>query len=248
MCFHKGEQMTSLQIHQMDQSEDWKKLQKQGGDEKVQKKQHFLPKRILQFVFSVSAFSFLLWYSFGCSILPHDESINAFFSTFLFSISSHIFERKYMFLLCNAILAFLSKTSLYLSDSDFDDRSLQSANAIPVSLETPSLMADQEQEKKLDHCEEEEQVSEADDDEEQEDGDQNIMDASAAKEDEEVGTTQDSTEVMVGTQDGEAEDDTTVAETEELSNADELNRKFEEFIRKMKEEIRIEAQRPLIAV
>ena len=35
---------------------------------------------------------------------------------------------------------------------------------------------------------------------------------------------------------------------EELANTDELNRKIEEFIRKMKEEMRIEAQKQPIAV
>lgn len=48
-------------------------------------------------------------------------------------------------------------------------------------------------------------------------------------------------------------DDDEVAETTmtnelEIANTEELNRKFEEFIRKMKEEMRIEAQRQLIAV
>ncbi|KAJ1400352.1 hypothetical protein SESBI_29559 [Sesbania bispinosa] len=42
--------------------------------------------------------------------------------------------------------------------------------------------------------------------------------------------------------------DTTTATNEELANTDELNRKFEEFIRKMKEEMRIQAQRQTIAV
>lgn len=35
---------------------------------------------------------------------------------------------------------------------------------------------------------------------------------------------------------------------EELASTEELNRRIEEFIRKMKEEIRIEAQQQLIAV
>ncbi|XP_054778122.1 uncharacterized protein LOC129286127 [Prosopis cineraria] len=234
--------MISLQV-EMDQSDDWKVRQ---GGVKFQK-HHYFPKRILQFVFSVSTFSFLLWYSFGCSILPHDESLNAFFSTFLFSIFSHTLQRKYMFLLCNAILAFLAKTSL--SSSSDKDESLQAAtlqdttNAIPVSVEAPSLMAE-EQGKKQEHCEEEEEVPEADE--------ENIEEASIAKEDEQVRTTEESSctddQVTVGTRDDEADNTTVVEDNEELSNADELNRKFEEFIRKMKEEMRVEAQRQLIAV
>ncbi|KAK4259132.1 hypothetical protein QN277_005499 [Acacia crassicarpa] len=247
MCLHRREQVTSLQI-QMDRSEDWKLQQDQGGEKSQKYHHHFLPKRILKFVFSVSVFSFLLWYSFGCSILPHEESINAFFSTFIFSIFSHILQRKYMFLICNAILAFLAKTSLSMSDSydedlhDHVEFPHQSENAIPVSVEaSSSIMADQQQQE----TDNKEVVSEeADDDEE----------AEEEEEEEEAFTVKkeaDSTnKVMVGTQDGgeEEEEETMGGENEELSNADELNRKFEEFIRKMKEEIRIEAQSQLIAV
>jgi len=51
-----------------------------------------------------------------------------------------------------------------------------------------------------------------------------------------------------------AKDDELVADTrmetteDQVANTDELNRKFEEFIRKMKEEMRIEAQRQPIEV
>lgn len=247
MCFHRREQVPSLQI-QMDQSSEdyyWMLQQQEGsGAEKSHhhNHDHFLPKRILQFVFSVSLFSFLLWYSYGCSILPREESINALFSTFIFSIFSHILERKYMFLIFNAILAFLVKFSLSIEEGEdiIKNGSLQSVNAIPVSIEeAPSLMVDQHQE-----TDNKEEVSE----DEEEDDEENIEEASSAKEDGDsnevimVGTTQDGVEVDV-----EEEEETTVAEeNEELSNADELNRKFEEFIRKMKEEIRIEAQTQLV--
>ena len=66
------------------------------------------------------------------------------------------------------------------------------------------------------------------------------------KEDDKEGGTE--SEAMVTQDDDEVEDTTMTTNNEELANTDELNRKFEEFIRKMKEEIRVEAQRQLIAV
>lgn len=65
------------------------------------------------------------------------------------------------------------------------------------------------------------------------------------EEDEEGGTGRG---VMMVTQDDDELAESTMVTNEELTNTDELNRKFEEFIRKMKEEIRIEAQRHPIAV
>ncbi|KAJ6756780.1 TRANSMEMBRANE PROTEIN [Salix purpurea] len=51
---------------------------------------------------------------------------------------------------------------------------------------------------------------------------------------------EENTECMVKQEEDEGD--------EELTSTEELNRRFEEFIRKMKEEIRIEAQQQLIAV
>ncbi|XP_027368644.1 uncharacterized protein LOC113874627 [Abrus precatorius] len=79
-----------------------------------QKKYKFL-KRTVQFVISLSVFSFFVWYSSGFSILP--QSFNAYFSTFPFSMLTRTLERKYMFLICNAILALLAKSSVLTSSS-----------------------------------------------------------------------------------------------------------------------------------
>ncbi|RYR15827.1 hypothetical protein Ahy_B04g072770 [Arachis hypogaea] len=58
-----------------------------------------------------SATLLLLGVGFEFSILP--QSLNAYFSTFLFSMLTRTLQRKYMFLLCNAILDFLTSKSLY---------------------------------------------------------------------------------------------------------------------------------------
>lgn len=45
-----------------------------------------------------------------------------------------------------------------------------------------------------------------------------------------------------------AEEEEEMKENEELTGTEELNKKFEDFIRRMKEELRVEAQRQLITV
>ncbi|KAF7840525.1 hypothetical protein G2W53_002823 [Senna tora] len=126
-----------------------------------------------------------------------------YFSTFLFSIFTHTLQTKYMFLLCNAILAFLANSSAFHNNNNIVPEEATNTNS--------SLVA------------QEEEV------EEQEDGGIiSTIEASIEEEEEE--------EIRGG------------SDEDQLVNSDELNRKFEEFIRKMKEEIKIEAQRPLIEV
>ncbi|KAK7332423.1 hypothetical protein VNO80_29175 [Phaseolus coccineus] len=216
-------------------------------------------KRTLQFVLSVSVFSVFIWYSSGFSI--HPQSFNAYFSTCLFSMFTHTLERKYMFLICNGILAFVAKTSLInSSDSDFDQllpSNLSETKTTTVSdmvvaplvegLATPEnvCLVVEEQQGQEEYSEE---VSE---DEEQEQS--TLCTKTEGREsggyitEEEIEEGESDSEVEVAPDDELAEA-TTTTNNEELLNTDELNRKFEEFIRKMKEEIRIEAQRQLIAV
>lgn len=74
-----------------------------------------------------------------------------------------------------------------------------------------------------------------------------VSEASIIVEEEGGGT--GSNDVMVAlAPDDESVADTTMETNEELVNTDELNRKIEEFIRKMKEEMRIEAQTQPIEV
>ncbi|TKY72257.1 hypothetical protein E2542_SST00996 [Spatholobus suberectus] len=220
-------------------------------------------KRTLQFVVSVSVFSVFVWYSSGFSI--HPQSFNVYFSTCLFSMFTLTLERKYMFLLCNGILAFLAKTSLMnssasTSDSDFDQlqvpynlsdtkATVSDMVVVPLvgSFESPENvpLVVEEQKWQEEHNEE---VSEADED--QEEGtlctknEGRESDADITEEEIKEGESESGVEVALDDELAE----TTIATNEDLVNTDELNRKFEEFIRKMKEEIRIEAQRQLIAV
>ncbi|KAJ8752015.1 hypothetical protein K2173_001041 [Erythroxylum novogranatense] len=173
------------------------------------------------------------------------------FFTELFWLLSRTLERKYMFLLCNGILAFLAKkssSSSALIGDDVDEVTSPSFEA----LEDDILLVDEDNQvkreelsllepppKKVEEREEETtyvkglegEVSIKKDDVKQRE-----------KEEERVFTVKQEREEYGG---GEAP---SMEANEELVSTEELNRKFEEFIRKMKEEMRIEAQQQLIAV
>lgn len=154
-----------------------------------------------------------------------------------------------MFLICNGILAFLAKNSLINSSSP-PPQPLISDDMIVVPLESSSespedpLMTEVELEE---YCEE---VLEA----EEQKGEGSLYSQSEACMEEEKeaiklkgGITESKVKVTQDEEDEVAEE-TIMIGNEELENTEDLNRKFEEFIRKMKEEMRIEAQRHLIAV
>jgi len=154
-----------------------------------------------------------------------------------------------MFIICNGILAFLAKNLFIItttsSDYDFDqfhasDDMVVAPLASFESFKEVSLMAEEHEEEYY-----VEQVSEA---EEHKEDTLYIQNEGI---DEEV-VTETEVDANVLAQDFYVDDDeveeTTLTTNEELANTEELNRKFEEFIRKMKEEMRIEAQTHLIAV
>lgn len=144
-----------------------------------------------------------------------------------------------MFLVCNGILAFVAKMSLMnSSDSDFD----LSETKTTVSDMVVAPLVVEEQQGQEEYSEE---VSE--DEEQEQDTKTEGRESEGYITEEEIKEGESDSEVEMALDDELAET-TTTTNNEELLNTDELNRKFEEFIRKMKEEIRIEAQRQLIAV
>ncbi|KAK7412731.1 hypothetical protein VNO78_04319 [Psophocarpus tetragonolobus] len=229
--------------------------QNQSEDIQILNEKQFL-KRTLQFVLSLSAFSVFVLYCCGFSI--HPESFSAYYSTCLFSMFTHTLERKYMFLICNGILAFVAKTSLMNSSDSADTfdplsetKATVSDNAVVplvASFESPENVPLVVEEQKGQE-ENNEQVSDEIAHEEAiimcttTEGGESEAYITEEEEDEEGET---ESRVEVAQQDDLAE--TTITTNEDLVSTEELNRKFEEFIRKMKEEIRIEAQRQLIAV
>ncbi|XP_031101855.1 uncharacterized protein LOC116005759 [Ipomoea triloba] len=150
---------------------------------------------------------------------------------------SHALERKYMFLICNGILFFLAKTLTFTSSftdldyTPFNVQSLPPETLIGLDHDAHQLQQQEEEEEE----EEKEEIFsssghggalkvEADD---EKGGGAGLVDALQTDDEEE---------------EEEEDNDMNI-------NTEELNRRVEEFIRKMKEEIRIEAkQQHLIAV
>ncbi|KAJ0017367.1 hypothetical protein Pint_09459 [Pistacia integerrima] len=212
-------------------------------------------KRTLQLVLSISIFSCILCYSSGFSFFPH--SFNVYFSTFLFSFLTHTLERKYMFLICNGILVFLAKTSIACSSSsscvgkknlpasevkapvrDVGEEALVEARTESNSLENAALAAEEE----LDQQEKEKEQGYLLREEEEEERQKEALRAEGEDEEERsvIVEEEENREVLEATE-GASTEDTQIS-------TDELNKRIEDFIRKMKEEIRIEAQRQLITV
>ncbi|KAM1385016.1 hypothetical protein FF1_037129 [Malus domestica] len=238
--------------------------------------------RTLKFVVSVSLLClFLFVTSSGFCLLPDSSNqINAYFSTLLLSIFTHTLDRKYMFLICNGIIAFLAKTSInscgcsYNEESDelMSDLGGKSSTSSSVNSNLSEIgsslgqdniayVADEGEEEPTSTSEEEEEVGQLQDVEKQQNGSlytenheemqpEAFIAAAEEEEDEEVSLSL----MEQGGEEMETQELATNVDVgddqygSKMSSTDELNKKFEEFIRKMKEEIRIEAQRqPIIA-
>ncbi|KAF5728839.1 hypothetical protein HS088_TW21G00993 [Tripterygium wilfordii] len=193
-------------------------------------------KKTLHLLISVCViFCFLLCNSSGLSLFAYS-----------FSFFTHSLDRKYMFLICNGILAFLAKSSTSSSVSFYSTPPLSEIEAATLDDEEVSAPSIDEPLKNAAFAaEEEERATESEllneregeridlatkhDEVDKEEGSSLYLERQEQQDDEEG----EEREVATGTEDLKTE---------------ELNRKIEEFIRKMKEEIRIEAQRQLIAV
>ncbi|EXB29535.1 hypothetical protein L484_010593 [Morus notabilis] len=211
---------------------------------KIDKYDHFL-RRTLQVVISVSLLSLFFFYYPGVFFFPYSLV--------------HTLERKYIFIICNGILAFLAKSSSSRSLYSYSDETVLGGkfsgavpklDAIDVVSEEQTLspessitspvgvsFVDEEgkeqetvEDQEADHEEQEEQDN-SEDLENENDSDEEDNGRFSSKEEEAE----------------EVEEATESAADEELTiSTDELNKKFEEFIRKMKEELRIQAQQQLI--
>lgn len=138
-----------------------------------------------------------------------------------------------MFLICNGILAILAKSSVSSSKtSAFYERKLSSEPTLSSAIAEATV---DDQEVHVASVEPLEDIVLATEEEEEEE-----TASSEALVSEEEDFVEENTECMVKQEEDEGD--------EELTSTEELNRRFEEFIRKMKEEIRIEAQQQLIAV
>ncbi|KAK4420837.1 hypothetical protein Salat_2034200 [Sesamum alatum] len=202
-------------------------------------------------LFSVSILSLLLSFS----SFMYSQYLSLFSSNYFDLLRTTALNKNYLFLICNGLLVFLAKTSgsdvRSVPDFGPDDVSQKSIRDGPqMGLETDSEATVLE----TDMAAEESGESEHHEEENDEAGDQSAYCSVAEVS---VLTTEDGEEVEEN--DGHEatdcglfqDDDDDEEEEEEIEklSMEELNQKFEDFIRKMKEEIRIgEARQQLVLV
>ncbi|KAH1208729.1 hypothetical protein GmHk_15G043468 [Glycine max] len=157
-----------------------------------------------------------------------------------------------MFQICNGILEFVAKTSLMISSySDSFDHlqnlfetkptivsnmdvvhlgSFESPENVPLGVEEQVKLQEEYNEEVSEEGEYQEEAILCSTKTEGKESEAHITEEEEIEEEDEEGETK------------------TITTNEDLVNTNDLTKKFEEFIRKMKEEIRIEAQRQLIVV
>ncbi|CAJ1963907.1 unnamed protein product [Sphenostylis stenocarpa] len=226
--------------------------------------------KFIQLLVSLSVFSFFISPSSLLAFLYH---FNLYFSTFSLQLFTHTIDKNCMFLLCNGLLVFVgitrslsgpssvaeSESSKYAEGGSQSPYSDVEANE-PIILVEKTHHEPGVQKIEVEHAIEIKYSAE--------DGEQNIGNIvlegeekgkrnseSALKEDEEANA-----ETGAGDEDNESEigefligesvEEEEVLEEEPnwVLSTEELNKKFDDFIRKMKEDLRIEAQRQLLMV
>ncbi|KAI3466428.1 hypothetical protein Pfo_023091 [Paulownia fortunei] len=233
---------------------------------------NLMKKMISQLLLSVSIFSLVFSYSslFSSPLLMYSQKLN-YFSSESFRLLSRATNKNCIFLICNGLLFFLAKTSGFASSpSGFDlndmlqkriGDGLQTAQEIEsetllekdVILEESDYLSTEEEEN-------EEEMKGSNEEAELECSSERTKEVSifiAESDEEEVENDEseskncwlfydDEEEERYGGEEEEEEEDDD--ETEMLSK-EELNQKFEDFIRRMKEEFRInEARQQLVMV
>ncbi|KAG2305736.1 hypothetical protein Bca52824_025484 [Brassica carinata] len=154
---------------------------------------------------------------------------------------THALDKTYVFLVCNGLLVFVAKYSGLIASSKpveeiWSNRGIDSYNSM-LELESYSVH-ERGTESFLD-----EEVSTKDQETEEEKEDENVEDGDEEESDEPLpknGDLEDECDIPGGFR--EEEDNVGMVMEEDI------NKKFDEFIRKMKEELRIEAKQHLILV
>lgn len=202
-------------------------------------------KRATQLLLSLYMFSFFF------------NSLKFHFSTLSIQFLSQSLNKNFIFLICNGLLMFIAKTSGFISLSPASDhnpaqllkKTEDIGNALmekEVSLENTGHLVDYPMEGE---CEDSNLVLE----DKEEEAPNGLLNNSAlggipVAEDEESDKELDSIVFVISEEEKEEDEDEEWGGGEEdgLLSTDELNKKFDEFIRRMKEEIRIEAQQQLV--
>ncbi|KAJ7960922.1 putative Transmembrane protein [Quillaja saponaria] len=211
-------------------------------------------KKLTQLLLSVSVFSFLFSNSSWLS-----------FTKFPIQLFSHNIDKNCIFLICNGLLVFLAKYSgLFRSLSGHSRIDEPAFKYIEVISQTESLEKEvveedigsvqdnyMKQGTENEYLEEQEQEqiqeSSVDDHEQGKEISQLILEEETGicdAEDRE----EDKGSERIFLVDKNVQDTDVVEEENGMLSTEELNKKFDEFIRRMKEDLRIEARRQLIVV
>ncbi|EEF39615.1 uncharacterized protein LOC8286849 [Ricinus communis] len=224
-------------------------------------------KKMTQLLVSLSVFSLLL--SNLSSRLSFLHSFNFYyFSTVPVQFFSHNIDKKCMFLLCNGLLVFVAKLSGFVNSSSTNSYNnieaikinYEEYEASPMVLESKVTLLEKEENNNVngendqetgDHRETQQEELNVEDGGNQEKENGFLIIEQEGKESEVFFVEENDKEEAI-----EFDDKFPVLDQEEeeyedehgMLSVEELNKKFEEFIRKMKEEIRIEAQQQLVLV
>ncbi|XP_008229915.1 PREDICTED: uncharacterized protein LOC103329252 [Prunus mume] len=200
--------------------------------------------KVIKLLLSVSVLSILLSYSSLVSFLLH--SFNAFTSAAPVKLFSYSFDKNYMFLLCNGLLVFIVKNSGLIGTSPPGSTNLNNDEHAPKNSENPQRVVELA-ETKAPKAKEEVVNMEVEEEQEREDDEIFITVEEEEEEDKRVLITQAEEEegcrnssIMVEDHDAYEEEG-----IESLSR-EELNKKCDDFIRRMKEGIKLEVQQAVM--
>ncbi|KAL2927807.1 ATP-dependent RNA helicase MAK5 [Bienertia sinuspersici] len=218
------------------------------------------PKKLIQLAISFSILSFLFLHP---SLPPFFHSFSSYLSTLSTQIFSLAADKNYIFLLCNGILVFIAKYSGHTADTP------PRASILPDSSLDNDLMYNAYRQSMQSSVEDVEDENEEEDVQEkhvlyqnkyetvkEEEGDviDNDEDNEYMKEESDCWSYEEqANENKVEDEEAEIHDRQEQEQEEEAAaiakmSTEELNRKFDDFIRKMKEDLRFEARQQLIAV
>ncbi|XP_045819471.1 uncharacterized protein LOC123912918 [Trifolium pratense] len=176
---------------------------------------------------SLSLFPFIF---FPSSLISFFHEFNFYFSTFSLQLFTHTIDKNCMFLLCNGLLVFvgitrsLSWSSSVDESSNFDKDGSQSLYSNVEAIKESMLVEEKVKNINLEVgkgssilvSEQEEEISLFDDGDEDEDEEQEMVER--------------------------IEEEEVVEEANLVLSTEELNKKFDDFIKRMKEDLRIEAK------
>ncbi|XVE80528.1 hypothetical protein DITRI_Ditri14bG0147200 [Diplodiscus trichospermus] len=253
------------ELEKMDQTDNQKK---QSPSQFINSQFH---RKLTQLLLSVSVFSLFFSRSYWLSLFNFHNSLP-------FQLFSHAIDKNCIFLLFNGLLVFLANYSGLISSSSkynlSDDQSFKSYEYVPQSelivMEPKSPLLEQEAALESDETETETKAAAAAETENfnLEDGEKWSLIRSGEEEEENVAfvaeyeqelqTSDDEFLVQdIGESENygreeeeeeEEEEEIELVEGNKVLSKEELNKKFDEFIRKMKEELRIEARQQLVMV